>query len=184
MIIDKVLPDSYAKEIRDAFMSDYFPWYFNDCLIQEANTIKDQFQFTHTLFLDNEAKSDIFSLVKPMIYFIELHTGIKIKNTIRIKANLITRNNSVLDVYRTVHQDVKRTSENSNETFKSFLYYIEDSDGDTIMFEDDKITESSRITPKANKGVYFDSMIWHTSTFPKIAQRRMVINFIFEVEDE
>ena len=185
MIIDKVLSDSYAKEIKDAFMSDIFPWYFNDHVIKTAQTTVDPFQFTHTIFFDNEVKSDIYSLVRPMIYFIEFHTRLKIKRIVRIKANLITRNNSVLDVYRTIHQDITATDENNNaKNFKSFLYYVDDSDGDTLMFADDKKTEVLRVTPQANKAVYFDSNIWHTSTFPKIKQRRLVINFIFEVEDE
>jgi hypothetical protein len=178
MIIDKVLPDSYAGEIRRALLSDYFPWYFNDYVIQTTTDTVDPFQFTHTIVDNNEAKSDVFQLMKPMIYFIELHTGIKIKSTVRIKANLITRNNSETTKDRTIHQD------NPSANYRSFLYYVEDSDGDTLMFADDKKTETQRITPQANKGVFFDSNVWHTSTQPTVAKRRVVINFVFEVEDE
>jgi hypothetical protein len=178
MIIDKVLSDSYAGEIKRALLSDYFPWYFNDHVIQTSKETTDSFQFTHTIVHNNETKSEIFQLIKPMIYFIELHTGIKIKNTVRIKANLITRNNSELNKDRTIHQD------NPSSNHKSFIYYVEDSDGDTFMFADDKKTETQRIIPQVNKGVFFDSNVWHTSTQPTIAKRRVIINFLFEVEDE
>lgn len=178
MIIDKVLSDSYADEVKRALLSDYFPWYFNDYVIQTSKEIDDSFQFTHSIVNNNEAKSEVFQLIKPMIYFIELHTGLKIKNTVRIKANLITRNNSELNKDRTIHQD------NPSSNYKSFLYYVDDSDGDTVMYEADKQTETLRITPKANKGVYFDSNVYHTSTQPTVAKRRVVINFVFEVEDE
>jgi hypothetical protein len=52
------------------------------------------------------------------------------------------------------------------------------------MFADDKKTETQRIIPQVNKGVFFDSNVWHTSTQPTIAKRRVIINFLFEVEDE
>ena len=177
MIIDNVLPKSYSNEIKNLLCSDMFPWYFNNEIVPTAVDLMDPFQFTHTIIVDGEPRSDVYQLIKPMLYFIEWHTNAKIKKVVRAKANLITRNNSVFDAYKTMHQD--------NEiNYKSFLYYVDDSDGDTIIFADDKKTEVLRITPQENKAVYFDSTTWHTSSIPNVAKKRVVINFVLEVDDE
>jgi hypothetical protein len=177
MIIDNVLPKSYANEIKNLLCSDMFPWYFNNEIVPTAVDLMDPFQFTHTIIVNDEARSDVYQLIKPMIYFLEWHTNTKIKKVIRAKANLITRNNGIFNANKTMHQD-------NDSTYKSFLYYVDDSDGDTIMFADDKKTEVLRVTPQANKAVYFDSTIWHTSSIPNVAKKRIIINFVLEVDDE
>ena len=66
--------------------------------------------------------------------------------------------------------------------FVSLIYYVKDSDGDTVLYKDDKKTEQMRIQPKANRAVIFDSRIWHTGELPVKNQTRIVINYIFEVK--
>ena len=68
-----------------------------------------------------------------------------------------------------------------------FLYYVCDSDGDTIIynyktekegdvpfFED--VKELKRITPKQGRVVIFDGMYWHTAEQPK-KDVRCILNF-------
>ena len=69
----------------------------------------------------------------------------------------------------------------------SFIYYVEDSDGDTIIydyksknendipyFED--IKELKRIKPKQGTIVAFDGLYWHTAEQPS-ENKRCIINF-------
>ena len=58
------------------------------------------------------------------------------------------------------------------------LYYVNDSDGDTILFEDDKITELKRVTPKKGRMVFFDGSINHCSSRPA-NNTRVVLNYDF-----
>ena len=58
------------------------------------------------------------------------------------------------------------------------LYYVTDSDGDTILFEDDKKTEIKRITPKKGRIVFFDGLIPHCSVAPT-KNHRIIVNFNF-----
>ena len=58
---------------------------------------------------------------------------------------------------------------------------MNDSDGDTILFKDDKKTEIKRITPKKGRIVFFDGLIPHCSSPPTKNHRAIVnINFIGE----
>lgn len=53
------------------------------------------------------------------------------------------------------------------------LYYVNDSDGDTILFNDDG-SERFRYTPKRNTALVFDGSIKHCASTP--SKLRMVIN--------
>jgi hypothetical protein len=66
--------------------------------------------------------------------------------------------------------------------YVSLLYYVKDSDGDTVLYKDDKKTELMRVQPKANRAVIFDSRTWHTGELPVKNQTRIVINCILEVK--
>ena len=68
-----------------------------------------------------------------------------------------------------------------------FLYYVIDSDGDTIIYDyksknkDDipyfeDVKEIKRITPKQGRVVVFDGAHWHTADQPR-KNKRCIINF-------
>ena len=57
---------------------------------------------------------------------------------------------------------------------KVFLFYINDSDGDTFFFNNKEIFK--RITPKKNRLVIFDGNIKHAGTHPIKSEKRIVLN--------
>lgn len=170
MIIKDLLPQSYKKEIQDALLGDEFPYYLNKNILPDVK--ESSSQFTHTLYREDKIESNAFNLIKPMIYFIEDKTNTSLKKIQRIKINLRTK--TINDNYElNIHKDM------NEDNYKSFLYYVNDSDGDTLFFDDNnKIIDS--ITPKENLGIFFNSNIKHTSQAPINNDYRVVINFIFE----
>ena len=57
------------------------------------------------------------------------------------------------------------------------LYYVNDSDGDTILYNKNK-EEIKRVSPKKGKAIFFDGSIYHSAGIPKNSHRA-VINFNF-----
>lgn len=56
------------------------------------------------------------------------------------------------------------------------LYYVNDTDGDTVFYEGDK--EINRVTPKKGRCVIFDGRIYHASSTPTLNDRA-IINYNF-----
>ena len=173
MIIQNFAPEILANEIKSILCGDNFAWFYNNNV---GNTLFiESFQFTHTFIRDGQQTSDAIGLVKPLVYLAEMHTGQKVKGINRIKANLRVASN-IPDSMDEIHQDMP------NGNYKTLLYYVNDSDGDTEFYADDKKTLVESVTPKANSAVWFDSKTWHKSSPPVTSKTRVVINFILEVE--
>ena len=177
-IIDNFLPPSLHAIIKQELLNDFFPWYFN-CSIAYKNDIPHSFQFTHNFYSDDAVNSDWYKTVQPILFIIEEKLNVKLKRVLRIKANLNTQN-PLLNPKDNIHQDLPE--ECGDAKFMTLLYYVNDSDGDTLIFDDDKETITNKITPQDNKAVWFDSKIWHASSPPVENKRRVVINLIVEVE--
>jgi len=59
----------------------------------------------------------------------------------------------------------------------SIIYYINNSDGDTLFF-DDKLKTIKKVSPRQGRAVVFDSNIKHAACCPINSIHRQVINFV------
>lgn len=173
MIIENILPNRLQKEIYDLITGFYFAWFYND-----TSTINNDslFQFTHTFYIDNQINSDKYNLIIPILWFFEKETNIKIKSVLRIKANLNTKyvmnEKNKIDA---IHKDIEKSN------YLSLIYYVNDSDGDTLIYNDNGKIEH-KITPKQNSLIYFNSNKNHAGIFPINNKKRIIINFVVEIE--
>jgi hypothetical protein len=203
-IIENFIPDSYKKELYDNLSGNNFGWFyekgtvytktnsslqerFGDSIVLDEMT-EDNSQFTHVFFSSGQLNSALYNLVKPMFYFLE-QQGLQIKAMKRIKANMMTRDRGFPEnSYNIAHIDVPK-EEYGTKAF-TFLYYVNDSDGDTYLFNEkydpfqtsESLTIQHRITPKAGTGILFDSYQYHASSPPRVSPMRMVINYVIELE--
>jgi hypothetical protein len=86
----------------------------------------------------------------------------------------------------------------STDPFKTFVYYVDDSDGDTVIFN--KRYESTSqpttltknepdlkaiftSTPKKGEGIYFDGLQYHSGNSPVNYKSRCIINFDFKIKE-
>jgi hypothetical protein len=175
-VIENFLPPSLFNVIKEALLSDEFPWYFNETVAEPTN-VNNNFQFTHTFYKEGKPKSNFFPAVNPIIYILEEKLKVKILGIRRIKSNLMVPIQNHIEGSE-AHTDESNTAIN----YKTLLFYVNDSDGDTCIFDKDK-NVIKRITPKQNSALWFDSNTLHSSTPPTNSKRRIVINFILVAED-
>jgi hypothetical protein len=180
MIIEKLLPQELEDEVHKLIMHPMFNWNWNSENIIPDTPDANIFQMTHVFFLRRAVWSKHFALVNSIIgYFVE-KTGVKMKRVVRIKANLIpdiAHKPEQLD--NLIHTDVDLDRPGN---YVTFVYYVENSDGDTLILENDKKTVCLTSAPIKGNCVWFDSKTFHRSCVPLHHKRRVVINFILEVE--
>jgi hypothetical protein len=195
-IVENLIPVCWQQGIMD-LMTD-IPWIrqpgtsykVNDhSFIQGMDKFEDELtvdspQFVHFL-IDPKQTSPVYSYIRPILYMLEDKLDKKITKICRIKIN---HQYPIIGFgehnYNIAHVD------DSNGKLLSAVYYINDSDGDTVIFNEKysssadikKLTVLERIRPEAGKVVIFPSTQLHASSNPINTNARYVINFMFEVE--
>lgn len=187
-LLENWLPENYVETVCREFENN-ISWEFGhsssgvgDNYDKTDPMIMDSVQFIHPIVENNETVSNIYNLVFPITLFLEKELGKSVKNMLRVKANCLVRDGTE-EKYNAPHVD---STEIGN--FWSLIYYINDSDGDTFIFDkffpDSHIglKPVSRFTPKRGSAVLLPSNQYHASSNPIASKRRMVINHIFEIE--
>ena len=168
-IIDDVLPQTYADEIENALLKDICPWFFiEDVTFSDKSNNQKSPAFTHLLLSDGKP-SGYFDLTRiiPHIALEKINRPANLFQFIKARAFLqlplsnAGRNN--------IHTDYPMPH-------TVCLYYVNDSDGDTVLFDNDQKTVIQSVTPKKNRAVIFNGLIPHCSTVPTL-DKRCVINF-------
>lgn len=189
LVIDDFTPPSVINQLGGALLGSDATWKFRDqssgadAVDPDDKNIRETPQFIHEIFHDKEQgiQSPVFELAKMPLMFLEHYMGNNIKMPIRIKANLLLQDKESKGKYHAPHIDV------ANEDAFSMVYYLHDSDGDTILFDKKlskfgghtDLVELDRITPKKGRAVIFNSNRFHASSSPLIDQRRVIVNYVF-----
>ena len=192
IVIPKLLSNSFADEIKECLTGPQFPWHYSKRLTYDevitqkfiANDpkIKDVDGFVNPLFVNGNKNNNYVDLFRPMMYFLEDKTGIIANEIIRIRAVWINKDATFGDYYNVPHVDIV---DNENP-HKTLIYYVNNSDGDTILFKEfftgeldsTKKTIEQTIQPCKNKCVVFDGLRYHTGCVPK-HNHRILININF-----
>ena len=186
-VFDNILSEQEALGVYAEFISPHFPWYMSSVAKLVNNEFKisttsenynidentfEAFQINHMLYKDK-----IASFKLNVADFIHKKLSEKVDlseyNFVhRIKANLLPRVLSGPDHHNTPHYD------NKNEHIV-VIYYVNNSDGDTFIFESDKypLKVKKRITPKMGRFVIFNGNQLHAGVHPKTNEYRIVVNF-------
>lgn len=194
-VIDNYLPKEYVDDIEKLFLkpeehsSSEINWYYNDYTAsKDADYLKkikdnkhffDSYQFTHIFYNMGEKNSSYFDKI---IKILE-DTKINWKSIERIKANFTTNltNRKPGDIV-VPHQDIKPNSDYyKNKKAISMIYYVHDTDGDTVFYDDECKKITKKVKPKKGRVVIFDSLIFHSYMRPVKSDKRVVINFIVNV---
>lgn len=198
VIIDNFIPDIYVDSIYKMMGGYDIGWSFNkystsgdpnlDKLFYTKEPTAEHLQFRYVFVDGNVVKSPYLQFIAPLIASYENHFG-KIKATQRIKSNLLVPQKGPA-LQRPHADDMELTSYDSTGYIggrKTLLYYVNNSDGDTILYNErfegkpvGELTISQKITPVKGRAVIFDSNQLHSACLPTDKRYRIIINCVFE----
>lgn len=192
IIDDNFLTNDEIANLQNIMYADSnsrFPWFYapstnidrQDGGVISNEMVKDSAQFVHVGMSNSEKISPFADEGKWLLEKFCKKNNIKIENIIRVKANLITKDCESTG-YHLPHIDF-------DSPHLVFLYYVNDSDGDTVFFNErysswgkfdsDNIHTAGKISPKAGRAVVFDGLQYHASSSPILNDFRCVININF-----
>jgi hypothetical protein len=193
LILDNVIPNTTQQRLFNIATSPTFNWnirrnssYTGDSSIPSFWSANDTIGYTNVIYANGEIIND-----KMMAWCLQIldssldKAGVELDELIRIQANLLYRHVSPHykeGMWTTAHVD-------QQYNHNVLLYYINDSDGDTVLFNEkrgdefDHFTELERVKPKAGSAILFDGRYFHSASNPINNNKRLVINFNFTLKD-
>ena len=205
-VYDNLLPDTFADKIYDLHTMGNFSWFYSPSTVLARGIPTDNLEVNykrvssgvtvgyrgddighifntdtvdtpyliHSACQNGEPTSSHFDQLCEIVKHLDFE---KINYQVyRIKSNLMFNISGYKKTnYQPIHLD--RVAEGD----KSLLYYVNDSDGDTLFFDSD-LNIIKRVSPKKNRAILFDSNILHAGTNPIKNEKRIVINTIFKME--
>lgn len=179
IILDDFLPKEYEEEIKNCLYGEMFPWYYVDDVTCPTNYPKKP-ALSHVFLDENYVDGDFYELVKRIPFFAlkKINKNFDISNVSFSRSFLqFPTNTNSVDMF---HVD-------QPHPHVVFLYYVNDSDGDTIIldrgykgFEENiRLEENNiiqKVSPKQGRIVIFDGSLYHSAEQPT-ENIRCVINF-------
>ena len=188
--IDDVIPRLYQDQIEAETSSDKMAWFWNRESSRRVNVDASYGGFSHIAYRFNEPNpqpSTLTALLLPLLFSYCEKAGVPFKSLLRIRVGMFTQN-AAGGPYHNPHVDFYLPHHNA-------LYYVNDSDGDTFIFNEtydqvsleqsieytreNKFTISGRVAPKKGRMVGFDGRHYHASMHPKQTSHRIAIAFSF-----
>lgn len=171
-IVDDFIPKQYQDEIEKVLCGDTFLWTYQQCTYKSYNKFDDRIcdvPFLGRKIADSSGGIPEYNLFKPLVYFFMEHTGLLVEDMLRAKANLLMPKND-----KRWHPPHKDYTYNNAHTL---LYYVNDSDGDTLIFEDESLEKYQTVTPKKGRALIFPSNRLHCGNNPS-KNLRVALNFV------
>ena len=180
IIKDNFLPSYYMDLINETIKSPTFNWFYHESIsgwdnkytAEGINFLDNQQGFYHNILFE-DSTSFIFDLIKPMFASIPSAFDIEIESIFRARLGFFIPNGQSGSHYPHVDYSFDH---------KVLLVYTEDSDGDTIFYNENnettegELTVALRNTPKKNQAVLFDGLTLHSSCIPEKHTTRTAFN--------
>lgn len=196
-ILDDWLPIDYVDGVEKLFFKNHpdtgvsvINWHLNSYTVDSKYDTYEQdmrenphyidiHQFTHNFYSSEEERSPH---IQKIIKILE-ESKINWIGIDRIKANYVTNISHFKKDKNVVlpHTDVEKEKYTPNNNFVSMIYYVHNTDGDTLFYEKDRKTIMKKVSPKKGRAVIFYSNQHHSFEPPVKNDKRVVINFVVEI---
>ena len=192
-VLDNLIPEATQQRIKSILSAKNFHWYLmrSASYAAEANvpsfwTNVETIGLAKTVFLEDNIYDEIMLPWCLQILDNALERENKeLEKLFRIQVNLLYQNPDKK------YKEGEWTTAHLDQKFDHsvLLYYVNDSDGDTFLFNEKRgedfnsFTELARVTPKAGSALLFDGSHFHSASNPINNVKRMAINFNFIAKD-
>ena len=190
-VFDDIIDIDLQEDIIKLLIKDYdydgkypFPWYYIDDITLDEGDSRSQRRpgFTHEYvsyegkdILTGKQVSRFHDVFVPILQNACKKLGIMDVNVLQGRSFLQVPLNLQNTDVDTPHIDIL-----DSDIFFVVLYYVCDSDGDTIIYnetkESDQYTIKQRVTPKQGRVVIFDGILMHTAEQP-LNNTRCIVNY-------
>ena len=179
IVIDDIIPKKYQDCIQDTFFGSNFSWFFEPD-ITFVNKQIDNYGFHHTFQRNTgEVNSEFLKFVMPLVF-----TGV---DKLKVDYTEVIQARAFLQTLREDKKLHNKPHVDLHYPHLVFLYYVNQTDGDTFIFEetskdtfnikkDHQFKIKKRVSPKKGRGVFFNGESYHASSNPT-GNPRCVINF-------
>ena len=186
LVFDDFIPVRYQNEIETVMLSENnaTAWFLQEDISYsktrtDVKKEKSAIGFSHVFFNERGVVSNLYNFLLPMIYSAlekgnyDLQTVVFARSFLQIPKNKSTPNNPHVDV---------------EFPHLVCLYYVNDSDGDTIIYNErindiektnlhlENLSIFKTVTPKKGRVVLFNGEQYHSSSCPTTGLR-CTINF-------
>jgi len=188
--IEEAVPRLYQDQVELEATPDGIPWFFHEESARANAGFEAKYcGFSHLAYHMREpAASATGASLIPMLFMFCDKAGLLLESILQIRMGLFTKNDAE-SPHHNPHVDF-------TEPHYTAVYYVNDSDGDTFIFNetiDDvsqdqapkhvaqgKFTIAKRISPKKGKMICFDGRHYHASMHPTKSAVRIAITFNFK----
>lgn len=188
IIDDELISDIQAKDIHDKIMNYKTPWFTTEhtrkatvdglsylAYKKLGKPIIEGPQFVHRVVAEEGiVNNNFFSLAEIFTKKICQKYEIDSLNLLRLKLNYqspIPDNKE--GMYNTPHYD-------QTTPHLAMIYYVNDTDGDTYIFDDVALNIHTKVSPKMGRCLFLDGSMLHTGQHPIKSEYRVVANFNWE----
>jgi hypothetical protein len=175
LIIDDFIPIEEQEKIKEYLLGRKFPWFFVPNITNPNDEVSIP-AFSHVFMEKGIISSNVYESLSFIGKLGALKYDANYKNIFNVRSFLqLPSNSNTINPY---HVDLL-------EDHIVVLYYVIDSNGDTIILNKKydssnvDLTNSEivqRVTPKQGRVLIFDGLTYHASSTPKDAVR-CIINF-------
>ena len=187
LVIDDFIDKEYQEDIKDVLLGkidwgdQLFPWHYIDdvtAAFEDDNQGRPGLSHVYIEYNDDNTSdivSDFHDLFIPML---ELAC-----ETLEVPSARIIQGRSFMQFPLNLQSDEDDTPHidlDEGERHIVVLYYVKDSDGDTVIYnqrtESDTYTVKQKVTPKQGRVVIFDGGQYHTAQ-QAINSVRCIVNY-------
>lgn len=178
VVIDNLLPAQHHNFLEYYFLRGDNKWYFQEDITysegQESEKRVNHYGFSNLIY-DRGSKTSMdadFYNVLPIVY--------KALEQVNLEVDAILRSRVFLQLPVNT-DDVTPNNPHVDLPIKHLvvLYYLTDSDGDTLIYNETEKSEiytiKQQVTPKKNRCVIFNGSLYHSSSRPT-NNKRCILN--------